>query len=72
VRGKGLMLGVEFNNGKAAEIKGKCFEKGYLVGSVGNSILRLLPPLIVTRTDIDDMITTLDGIFSEIILAENK
>lgn len=62
VRGKGLMIGIEFNVEKAKEINKKCFEKGYLVGNAGNSILRILPPLIVTREDIDGMINTLDEV----------
>ena len=50
---------------KAAEIKNKCFEKGYLIGSVGSNILRLLPPLIITKDDIDGMVNVLDNIFRE-------
>ncbi len=51
VRGAGLMLGVEFNQPIAAEIKGKCLDHGYLVGSVGTHVLRLLPPLIIRKTN---------------------
>lgn len=65
VRGKGLMIGIQLSIDKAAEIKNKCFEKGYLIGSVGNNILRLLPPLIVTKEDIDGMVNVLDNIFRE-------
>lgn len=66
VRGRGLMIGIEFTNGKAAQIKDRCFDKGYLVGSVGANVLRLLPPLIITKQDIDDMIITLDSILEEV------
>ena len=44
VRGKGLMLGIQLSIEKAAEIREKCFDRGYLIGNVGNNILRLLPP----------------------------
>jgi acetylornithine/N-succinyldiaminopimelate aminotransferase len=64
VRGKGLMIGIQLNIDKAKEIKDKCFEKGYLIGNVGNDILRLLPPLIITKQDIDDVVVMLDGVFS--------
>lgn len=65
IRGKGLMIGIQLSMDKAAEIKNKCFEKGYLIGSVGSNILRLLPPLIITKDDIDGMVNVLDNIFRE-------
>lgn len=65
IRGKGLMLGVQLSVDKAADIKKCCFEKGYLIGSVGTNILRLLPPLIATKHDIDGMVETLDQILAE-------
>jgi len=64
VRGKGLMIGVEFNAEIAVEVKNRCFENGYLVGSVGKNILRMLPPLIINKDDIDGMICVLDNILS--------
>lgn len=66
VRGKGLMIGIQFNADVAKTIKDKCFEKAYLVGSVGNNILRILPPLIVTKDDIDGMVNVLDEILNEL------
>lgn len=65
LRGKGLMIGIQLSNDKAKEIKDKCLEKGYLVGNVGSSILRVLPPLIVTKEDIDGFVETLDEVLSE-------
>ncbi len=65
VRGKGLMVGIEFSKPIAVELKHKCFDKGYLVGSVGNNIIRMLPPLIITKEDIDRFIPVLDSILSE-------
>lgn len=65
IRGKGLMIGIEFSIGKAKEIKDQCFDQGYLVGNVGSYILRILPPLIITTEDIDGFINTLDGILRE-------
>ena len=65
VRGKGLMLAIEFTIDKAEEIKNKCFEKKYLLGNVGNNVLRILPPLIVNEKDIDGMVEMLDEVLSE-------
>lgn len=53
IRGVGLMIGIQLNSDKAVEVKNKLFEKGFLVGSVGTNIIRMLPPLILTEADID-------------------
>ncbi|MCK9478239.1 MAG: aspartate aminotransferase family protein [Firmicutes bacterium] len=57
VRGKGLMIGVELYS-PAAPIMKKMFEKKYLCGAVDNT-LRILPPLIITKSDIDGFINAL-------------
>lgn len=59
VRGMGLMVGIQLSEEKAVEIKNKLMEKGFLVGSVGSSIIRVLPPLIITKQDIDLFIDAL-------------
>lgn len=56
VRGKGLMIGIQLTKPMAKEITLKCLEKGYLVGTAGDSIVRLLPPLIIAKEDIDGFI----------------
>ncbi len=61
VRGKGLMIGVEFQEAIAGEIKHKMFEKRYLTGATATT-LRILPPLIVTKSDVDAFIQTLKEI----------
>lgn len=65
VRGAGLMIGVQLVSENAALIKNKLMEKGYLIGNVGKSILRLVPPLILSKEDIDGFITALDELLSE-------
>lgn len=62
VRGMGLMLGVAFAKPVAKAIQTALFEKQYLVGAVGDSILRLAPPLILTQNQADDFIQTLETI----------
>jgi acetylornithine/N-succinyldiaminopimelate aminotransferase len=54
VRGKGLLVGVEFNEPlSSADIKHGCVDRGLLVTAVGKSIIRMLPPLIVTKEECD-------------------
>lgn len=60
VRGKGLMIGVQFNKPIAKELNKHLFERKYLLGTVGDSILRILPPLIVTTADMDGFLSVLD------------
>ncbi|TDT45981.1 aspartate aminotransferase family protein [Fonticella tunisiensis] len=66
IRGKGLMIGIELSIDNAREITRKLLYKGFLVGNVGEKVLRILPPLIVTSEDIDKLIASIDEILSEI------
>ncbi|MDF2734186.1 MAG: aspartate aminotransferase family protein [Chloroflexota bacterium] len=57
VRGKGLMLGVEFDTAEHAEaVQWTCFERGLLVLECGRSSVRLSPALTVSE---DEMTTAL-------------
>ena len=62
IRGIGLMIGIQLAQDKAAAVKTKLFENGWLVGSVGASVIRLLPPLIITKEDIDAFAKALDEV----------
>ncbi|MDD4495421.1 MAG: aspartate aminotransferase family protein [Eubacteriales bacterium] len=62
VRGMGLMIGIQLEEEKAVEVKNKCFEKGWLIGNIGGNTLRMLPPLIVSKDDIDGMTAVLDEV----------
>ena len=59
VRGAGLMRGVEFKEPIAKEVGNKLFEKKVLVGVVGDRVLRIVPPLIVTESDIDILVNAI-------------
>ena len=51
VRGKGLMIGVQFDTGETAEaVQWACFERGLLVLEAGDDVVRMSPPLSWTRT----------------------
>ncbi len=65
VRGLGLMIGIQLSEDSAQEIKSKLFEKGFLVGNVGSNVIRLLPPLIITKEDIGTFL----GAFEEVLTA---
>src|SRR5690625_4100376 len=52
IRGKGLMIGIECKE-DVSSIVTSLIEKGLLVLNAGPSVIRLLPPLIVTEQEID-------------------
>ncbi len=62
IRGMGLMIGIQLAGGNAAEIKNQLFKKGFLTGSVGSDVVRILPPLIIGKAEIDLFITALGEI----------
>jgi acetylornithine aminotransferase len=65
VRGIGLMIGMSLTI-PAADIVKKGHERGVLLNVVHDTVLRFVPPLIVTQQDVTRMITILDGILAEV------
>ena len=61
VRGKGLMVGLELT-GPGAEYVDKLREKGFLINCTADKVLRFVPPLIITKEDIDEFVKALDEI----------
>ena len=53
VRGKGLLVGVEFDLPIGLDIKHNCIDRYLLVTLIGTSIIRMVPPLILTKKDCD-------------------
>ncbi|PRR81902.1 aspartate aminotransferase family protein [Clostridium vincentii] len=53
VRGKGLLIGVEFDQNIAAQVKHDCLDKKLLITSIGGTIIRMIPPLILDEKDCD-------------------
>jgi len=53
VRGKGLMIGIDLARPVAGAVKAACLARGVLINSVGDSILRLLPALVITASQVD-------------------
>lgn len=58
-RGKGLIQGVEFNVAVAPIVKKALLENQLVLISAGTNIIRFVPPLIITKTDVDNMIEKL-------------
>jgi len=65
VRGIGLMIGVGLSI-PGADIIRKGHERGLLLNCTHDTVLRFVPPLVVTREEIDEMLVILDGILAEL------
>ncbi len=65
VRGVGLMIGMSLSI-PGGDIVKKGHQRGVLLNVTHDTVLRFVPPLIVTRQEIDAMIAILDGIFAEV------
>lgn len=61
VRGKGLMVGLELTK-PGAEYVDKLREAGFLINCTAGNVLRFVPPLIITKEDIDKFVNALDEI----------
>jgi acetylornithine/succinyldiaminopimelate/putrescine aminotransferase len=65
VRGKGLIAGVDFAT-DAAPIVTAALERGLLVNRTSTSVIRLLPPYVVTDQDIDEGLAMLDDAIAHV------
>lgn len=64
VRGIGLMVAVEFSRECAVDIAVDCLRRGLIVNPIGRNIIRMLPPLIVRRDDVDAAVAILSDSLS--------
>lgn len=62
-RGKGLIQGIEFGI-PIKPIISKCMDNGLILYGAGNNTMRFLPPLIISKENVDDMICILENSLS--------
>jgi acetylornithine/N-succinyldiaminopimelate aminotransferase len=53
VRGKGLLVGVELDGPVGLAVKHNCLDRKLLVTLIGDRLIRMIPPLTVSRADCD-------------------
>ncbi len=51
VRGKGLLIGIEYDSPVGLTVKHGCFDSKMLVTLIGDRVIRLIPPLVLTEKD---------------------
>jgi predicted acetylornithine/succinylornithine family transaminase len=66
VRGRGLLLAVEFDREIADDLLKACLENGLLVNRVKPSALRFMPPLIIGNSEVDEAINILDKVLATV------
>jgi 4-aminobutyrate aminotransferase len=76
IRGKGLMIGMELvrdrqktpANTEGNKLRDRCFELGLLVGLGGvyGNVLRIQPPLVISKEQLEEAVKVLDAAFQKI------
>lgn len=64
VRGLGLMIGVELKE-KAGKYVQQLMERGVIALMAGATVIRLLPPLVITREEIDTVVEAFEAILRD-------
>lgn len=67
IRGQGLMLGIELAKPCAALV-GQCAANGLLISVTADTVIRLVPPLIMTTTEADEVVSILCPLIKQLLL----
>ncbi len=60
VRGRGLMVGLQLSTPDAKAVHKYLMEAGIVANATSDSVLRFVPPLVVTNADCDRVVTTIE------------
>jgi len=72
VRGRGLMLGVALSQDIAREVVAAGLDAGVIANAIGTRTLRLVPPLVITRDEIDEAVSRLSAAFDAVARATGE
>jgi acetylornithine/N-succinyldiaminopimelate aminotransferase len=64
IRGRGLLIAVEFDKEIAKQVVNACIDNGLLVNKLKSDAIRCIPPLIIGSKEVDEAIGILDKVFS--------
>jgi len=67
IRGEGLILGAQLDKPKKSgvEIVNECMKRGAIINCTVGTVLRFIPPLIITNEQVDEVINILDSVLGE-------
>ena len=71
VRGQGLLIGIEFDGEIAGAVVSACREQGLLCSNLKPTVIRWVPPLTVTETELDEAAAIFDAALSAVETAEH-
>ena len=60
IRGRGLLVAIEFGSDIAQPLVMACLERGLLVNKLKPNALRFVPPLIIGKKEVDEALAILD------------
>ncbi len=66
VRGRGLLAAVQFDRDLSDKVVRACLERGLLLNPVKPNAIRFMPPLNITKSDVDEAIAILDSVLVEV------
>ena len=66
IRGRGLMIGIELDH-PCGELVGRALEAGLLINVTAETVVRLLPPLILSDAEAEQMVATLSGLIRDFL-----
>jgi acetylornithine/succinyldiaminopimelate/putrescine aminotransferase len=64
IRGMGLMIGIQIGS-TTKDVVARLLKKGIIANAAHGTVLRLLPPFIVSKKEIDAFLVSLDEVLSE-------
>jgi acetylornithine/N-succinyldiaminopimelate aminotransferase len=70
IRGLGLMLGIDLAK-SCGSLVGRCAEKGLLISVTADTVVRMVPPLILTEAEADEIVAILCPLIKELLGEQN-
>lgn len=67
IRGRGLLIAFDLPAEKGSDVVSECFKEGLIINSPRPSIIRLMPSLIITGKEIDEMIQILSNVLKRVL-----
>ena len=71
VRGPGLMIGIELDR-PCTELVGQALEKNLLINVTAENVIRLLPALITTEAQADEIISKVTELIADLLMLEKS
>ncbi len=66
VRGHGLLLGVEFDSDIGGEMVAEALKDGLLLNTPAANMIRIMPPLVLTKAEVDDAVRVISGVLDRV------